>query len=209
MKYLLLAAALSASTMVQSADLGTWGDLYPIHEQDMLTTIDNRLKAMEDSGELAQQQEAFKERVIKNSLRPVPVSGLKLATEDTTHYIDPSFVVDSDLADHEGRVFAHKGDRHNPLDVVPFVQTLYFIDADDERQIAWMKQQKPSTAIYKVILVKGDIKESTNALAMRIYFDQQGVMSRKFQLTAVPARITASEDGKRLRVDTFSLEAKP
>ncbi|MBS0057623.1 hypothetical protein KEM40_19600 [Yersinia sp. Marseille-Q3913] len=63
MKHLLLVAALSTSTMIQAADLGTWGDLYPIHEQDMLTTIDNRLKAMEASGELAQEQEAFKERV--------------------------------------------------------------------------------------------------------------------------------------------------
>jgi conjugal transfer pilus assembly protein TraW len=209
MKHLLLAVALSASTLAHAVDLGTWGDLYPIHEQDMLTTIDNRLKAMEASGELAQEQEAFKDRVIKNSLRPAPVSGLKLTAEDTTHYIDPSFVVADDLVDHKGRVFAHKGERHNPLDVVPFVQTLYFIDADDERQIAWMKQQKPSTAIYKVILVKGDIKESTDALGMRIYFDQQGVMSRKFQLIAVPARVTAAEDGKRLRVDSFSLERKP
>ena len=59
------------------ADLGTWGDLYPITEPNMLTTIHDRLNAMQESGELAEQQEAFKERVIKNSLRPAPVTGLQ------------------------------------------------------------------------------------------------------------------------------------
>ncbi|MGR2462582.1 type-F conjugative transfer system protein TraW, partial [Salmonella enterica] len=116
----------------------------------MLTTIHDRLQAMQESGELAEQQEAFKQRVIKNSLRPAPVRGLKLATQNSTHFIDPTFVVGQDLADHEGRVFARKGDKVNPLDSVPFLQTLFFIDADDDRQIAWMRNQRPATPIYKV-----------------------------------------------------------
>ena len=189
-----------------AADLGTWGDLYPITEPDMLTTIRERLGAMQESGELARQQDAFKERVIKNSLRPAPVKGLKLASEDTTHFIDPSFVVSQDIADHQGRVFAHKGTRLNPLSAVPFLQTLYFIDGDDPRQVAWMRQQQPATPLYKVILVNGDIRKSTNALDTRIYFDQEGVLSRKFALTAVPAKVTAASDGLRLQVDTYTLE---
>ena len=100
------------------ADLGTWGDLYPITEPNMLTTIHDRLNAMQESGELAEQQEAFKERVIKNSLRPAPVTGLKLASEDSTHFVDPTFVVGQDIADHQGRVFARKGDKVNPLDAL-------------------------------------------------------------------------------------------
>lgn len=202
-------AAWLLTAPVQAADLGTWGDLYPITEPDMLVTIRERLGAMQESGELAAQQEAFKARVIENSLRPAPVAGLTLAPQDSTHFVDPSVVVSQDLADHQGRVFARKGERLNPLDVAPFVQTLYFIDGDDPRQLAWMRAQRPATLIHKVILVNGDIRKSTEQLDTRIYFDQGGVMSQKFALTAVPARVSAAPDGQRLQVDTVALEVTP
>lgn len=190
---------------VIAKDLGTWGELYPIAEQDMLTTINTRLQAMKDSGELDMQQEAYKKQVIEKSLRPDPVTGLTLARENRTHYINPSMTVAEDLADHQGRVFAHKGDVVNPLDTVPFNQTLYFIDGDNPDHRAWVKRQKPDTVVYRVILVNGDIREATKALGERIFFDQKGTMSRRFELTAVPARVTLGEDRRSLRVDTFAL----
>ncbi|WP_263071036.1 hypothetical protein [Enterobacter huaxiensis] len=72
MKRLILLTLLLSSCAV-AKDLGTWGELYPVAEQDMLTTINTRLQAMKDSGELDMQQEAFKKRVIEKSLRPEPV----------------------------------------------------------------------------------------------------------------------------------------
>lgn len=209
MRVACLYIALALGGQAHAANLGTWGDLYPITEPDMLTTIHDRLQAMQESGELAEQQEAFKQRVIKNSLRPAPVRGLKLATQNSTHFIDPTFVVGQDLADHEGRVFARKGDKVNPLDSVPFLQTLFFIDADDDRQIAWMRNQRPATPIYKIILVNGDIRKATEQLDTRIYFDQEGVLSQKFALTAVPAAVHAAPNGKRLQIDTYALEQTP
>ncbi|EFI5800644.1 TPA: type-F conjugative transfer system protein TraW [Escherichia coli] len=192
--------------MVQAKNLGTWGEMYPIAEQDMLTTIQTRLKAMEASGELAREQEAFRQRVIENTLRPRPVEGLTLAQENTTHYIDPSFTVSEELKDHRGQIFARKGQVINPLDTVPFTETLYFIDGDNPQQLAWMKQQKPPTLQYRVILVNGDIRETTRALDTRIYFDQDGTLSRKFKLKTIPARVTLAEDRRRLRVDSFALD---
>ncbi|HDV8339568.1 TPA: type-F conjugative transfer system protein TraW [Enterobacter hormaechei] len=200
-----LLVLLLISGVAQAKNLGTWGEMYPIAEQDMLTTIQTRLKAMEASGEMAREQEAFKQRVIENTLRPRPVEGLTLAQENTTHYIDPSLTVSEDLKDHQGRVFARKGQVINPLDTVPFTDTLYFIDADNPQQLSWMKAQKPGTLTYRVILVNGDIREATKALDTRIYFDQDGTLSRKFELKSIPARVTLSEDRRRLRVDTFAL----
>lgn len=95
----------------------------------------------------------------------------------------------------------------NPLDTVPFTDTLYFIDADNPQQLAWMKAQKPGTLTYRVILVNGDVREATNALNTGIYFDQDGSLCRKFKLKAIPARVTLAEDRRRLRVDTFALDA--
>lgn len=41
----------------------------------------------------------------------------------------------------------------------------------------------------KIILVNGDIRKATEQLDTRIYFDQEGVLSQKFALTAVPAAV--------------------
>ncbi len=48
-----LLTLLLISGVAQAKNLGTWGEMYPIAEQDMLTTIQTRLKAMEASGEMA------------------------------------------------------------------------------------------------------------------------------------------------------------
>lgn len=187
-------------------ELGVWGDLYPIQEQDMLAMIQQRLEAMARDGSLAREQDNITQRVQAHIIRPPAVPGLRRVEKDATHYIDPTFTLDADIADHSGVVFAHKGDQVNPLTHVPFRETLYFIDADDQRQIAWMKQQNPDTLSRKIILVNGNIRSTGMALDSRVYFDQYGTLSRKFQLYAVPARVTMAGDGQRLRVDTFALK---
>ena len=206
MKRACLMLLLCGLSGAHAADLGTWGTLYPIAEPDLIGTIKSRLGDMEKSGELAQKQEDFKQRVIENSLRPAPVRGLAIAQENTTRLYDPSFVVSQDISDHQGTVFAKEGQHVNPLDSVPFMQTLYFIDADDKRQLAWFKSQKSTTLGVKVILVNGDIAQATKALGTRIYFDQDGVLTKKFSLTAVPARVIAAPDGEHLQIDTFAVE---
>lgn len=35
---------------VTAADLGTWGDLWPVAEPDMLTVIESRLQTLAQSG---------------------------------------------------------------------------------------------------------------------------------------------------------------
>lgn len=100
-------------------------------------------------------------------------------------------------------LFARKGEVVNPLKTVPFVQTLYFINGDDADQLAWMKRQVPETLMSKIILVRGSIPDTSAALDSRIYFDQNGVLSKRFGLTAVPARITPAPSGERLNIETF------
>lgn len=174
----------------------------------MLMFIQQRLKSMEADGSLVREQKAAQERVKARILRPPPVTGLRPTDKNETHYIDPTFIVDKDIADGKGIVFAYKGAKINPLEHVPFRETLYFIDGDDERQLYWMKQQKPDTVISKIVLVNGNIKTSGEGLDAQVYFDQNGTLSRKFQLTAVPARVTVAADGKRLRIDTFAMEGE-
>ncbi|RZM74387.1 conjugal transfer protein TraW, partial [Klebsiella pneumoniae] len=47
------------------------------------------------------------------------------------------------------------------------------------------------------------IPDTSAALDSRIYFDQNGVLSKRFGLTAVPARITPAPSGERLNIEVF------
>ncbi len=167
----------------------------------MLQLITQRLQSLQSSGQWDQTMDAFKQRVIENSQRPAPVEGIKRAEKYEQRWFDPSIRLTEDLKDNEGRVFARKGDVVNPLKTVPFVQTLYFINGDDADQLAWMKRQVPETLMSKIILVRGSIPDTSAALDSRIYFDQNGVLSKRFGLTAVPARITPAPSGERLNIE--------
>lgn len=189
---------------VYAKDFGTWGDIYPVKEKSFSALIKERLQGLEESGKLAELQENFKARVIENTLRPRPVDGLLTDDKEHIQWYDPTFIVGADVADHQGKVFAHKGDRINPLDTLNVDQTLYFLDADDKRQIAWMKGQKPATTRYKVILTNGNIKEASEALDTRIYFDQDGALTRQLGITYVPA--TVVQEGKRLKIVSAAMK---
>ncbi|QZY82934.1 type-F conjugative transfer system protein TraW (plasmid) [Klebsiella sp. CTHL.F3a] len=205
LKGCLLASCL-LSPLTQAADLGTWGDLWPVREQDMLQLITQRLQTLQTTGKWDQTMDEFKQRVIENSQRPVPVEGIKRAEKYEQRWFDPSIRLTEDLKDNEGRVFARKGEVVNPLKTVPFVQTLYFINGDDADQVAWMKRQVPETLMSKIILVRGSVPETSAALDSRIYFDQNGVLSQRFGLTTVPARITPAPSGERLNIETFPVK---
>lgn len=201
-----LVAGWLLASAAQAVDFGTTGDLWPVAEQDMLTFIEQRMRGVVESGAWDKEMDAFKGRVVANSQRPVPVDGVMAATRYEERFFDPSVQLSDDLKDDKGRVFARAGQIFNPLRVVPFAQTLYFIDGDDPRQMAWMKAQQPDTLQYKIILVKGDIPTVSRALDERIYFDQGGALSRKLGLKAIPARITAAPGGLRLRIESFPPE---
>ena len=191
------------SPLSQAKDLGTWGDTWPVAEQSFLALIQTRLATMMNDGTLSALQHQFAQRVEAHALRPVPVAGLKADSREHVSWYDPTFIAEQDIADTQNHIFVHHGDRINPLDTVSLNLTLYFIDSDDKRQIAWMKAQKPPTPNYKIILVNGNVREASDSLASRVYFDQQGVISRRLQLTYIPARVV--QDGRRLKITSAAL----
>ena len=51
----------------------------------------------------------------------------------------------------------------------------------------------------KPILVGGSYMDLMRSWKLRLYYDQEGVLVRKFGITAVPAIV--SQEGQRLRID--------
>ncbi len=190
-------AVISAGAIAK--DLGTWGNAFEPTEQDILVFIQKRLSSMEQSGEMDRLKNEAIERVKRNAVRPPPVEGLSPATQYRSFSYDPTFTVNETITDMKGNIIASKGDRVNPLARVPYNQTLFFIDGDNRDEMSWMKQQLASTGDFKIILVKGNIKEISDALNERIYFDQAGVLTTKFGFEHTPVRI--SRDGNVLKVE--------
>ncbi|KGT94762.1 hypothetical protein NG99_07180 [Erwinia typographi] len=206
MKTMLTALLLAAALPATAANLGTYGDTWGIAEHDLIGVMKNNLQQhfAGQSPEAVQQE--MQKRAEEDALRPPPVEGLVTAKETHTRLFDPTFTVTKDLADQNGTVFARKGQQVNPFDIIPvFDETLYFIDGDDERQIAWMKAQQTTTAVRKVILVNGNVRDSAGALGEQMFFDQTGTLVRKFGIKQIPARVTQAPGKKLFSITEYGL----
>ena len=104
----------------------------------------------------------------------------------------------------QGNIIARRGDRVNPFDKVPYNQTLFFIDGDNRDQVAWLKPQLDNAGNFKIILVNGNIKEASDALDERIYFDQAGVLTTKFGFEHTPVRVT--RDDQVLKIEEIPVK---
>ncbi|CAO94961.1 type-F conjugative transfer system protein TraW [Erwinia tasmaniensis] len=196
LKILILLTTVSISVMAK--DMGTFGQLFPIDEPDMMDLINGRLKHMDENGEMARIHEKAEKDVKAHAVRPPPVSGVSEARQDKTWLFDPSFVADRDITDGRGHYITHKGDRKNPLDFIPFKSTLYFINGDNPAELQWVKNKIKYSINFKIILVKGSVPETSEKLDEQIFFDQYGVMVTRFGITHTPAEVF--QEGDMLRV---------
>jgi conjugal transfer pilus assembly protein TraW len=174
-------------------DLGTYGETFPITEKNFLDVIKAKLQKMFESGKLADHQKVIAKQAKEQLNRPNPVKGISKTTKPRSFIHDPSITVPYDLKDHKGRVFHVKGTKVNPLDTHEFKYPFLFVDGDDAEQVAWaIHQYQAANAAHKpkIILIQGTPIELSKKLNLPIYFDQSGVLVKKFGLTQIPARVS-------------------
>ena len=122
-------------------------------------------------------------------------------TNPRVFYYDPTITLPQDLKDHEGRVFARKGDTANPLQITPLTKLMLFIDGEDGRQVKWALHQSLKS---KIILVKGSPLKLEETHGYRFYFDQLGLLTKKLGITQVPAKV--SQEGHQLKIEEVQIE---
>ncbi|HAU0311412.1 TPA: type-F conjugative transfer system protein TraW [Legionella pneumophila] len=169
------------------SQLGNYGAVFPIIEQDIRQVIFNKLHSLERSGELKEHQKRIISRVEAHVRRPNPVE-LSTTNAPKVYEIDPSMVVNQNLYTHDGKLIAQAGTKLNPFERINFSKTLFFFNADDPKQIAWVKNHYQQYEQVKFILTDGDVKEASKILGA-IYFDLEGRLSNYFHLQHVPAVI--------------------
>ncbi len=189
---------------VRAMDLGIIGPTYEISEPHLLQMIEQRLRAKERSGELGRLEAEARKRGIATVKNPPPVTGLRPTDTVRTFYFDPSFTLDRNLLGPQGELLFAAGTRKNPLEVVSLSRHLLFFDASDPRQVGRARQL---IALYqgrvKPILVGGSYLDLMQSWHVPVYYDQQGLLTRRLGITQVPALV--SQEGLRLRIDELAV----
>jgi conjugal transfer pilus assembly protein TraW len=204
LKILFLVWLTLCGNTLQAKNLGVYGTVYDIQEQDALEWIRNKLNQLEGSGELAKQQSLLKEKARAKILRPKPVSGLKKTDKPRTFTHDLTLVVPEDIIDAEGKVIYAKGTRINPLEVMSSQKTLLFFDGDDPDQVNWaLNEHSQRGDLAKLVLVNGPVIELMQKNEVRFYFDQAGRLVKHFQIEQIPAMV--EQKGKQLVVTEIQL----
>src|SRR5690606_7294676 len=113
---LIIAFILSVITLeaVYANNVGVYGQVYPIIENDFLDFIYQRLYELEKNGELAHNQHRFLENVKTHTLTPTPVSGLTTTVKPRIFYYDPTLILRQDITDQNRKILLKKGMRVNP-----------------------------------------------------------------------------------------------
>ena len=188
LRKIILLALLTLSFEVKAKDFGMRGKVFEIAERNMLEMIRAKLAFMKDSGEIDAKNQEMKDRLLSYLNRPKEVDWIRDAELEREYYYDPSYKLEKDLSDHEGNVFAKKGKVINPLEYMPLTGKLLFINGDNEKQVAWAVNKAKEEKI-KIILIRGNLLDLMRSKKIRMYFDQGGVLSKKFGIEAAPAII--------------------
>lgn len=169
-------------------DLGTFGEVFEILEEDIIDVIHRKLSVMQRNGALEKEQQEIKKRISRSVRNPTAVEGIIHTVEERKYEYDPSIEVKKDILGLYGKIIHPAGTRLNPLDYVPLPCELLFIDGKDNIQILWaIDQLKKSSG--KIILTSGSPIDLEMEYNIPFYFDQSGVYARKFGIQQVPARL--------------------
>ena len=178
-----------ASAETQAKDLGVHGDLFPITEPDILMVIRARLATFGKAGEIDRLNREFRERAVASIKRPTAIQNIQHTREPRQWFFDPTITVTEDITDNEGRLIHAAGTRVNPLEIMGLSQKILFIDGDDIEQVNWALSERTAAGRAKIILVKGAPLDLMETHKVPFYFDQRGLLTSRFQIAHVPARL--------------------
>lgn len=185
-------------------DLGVIGPTYKITEKDLIDVIKDKLQSMKKNGQLDKLQDDYKKEVLNSVERPRAVAGITKTIVDRTHYVDPTWKLEQNVVDANGKILYAAGTRINPFDYDKMTKSFLFFDESDEQQVIFARRYIAESAIpVKPVLVSGQPMKLMREWKRPVYFDQGGTLTRRFSITHVPAIVT--QEGRKFRVD----EIKP
>jgi conjugal transfer pilus assembly protein TraW len=171
---------------ILAENLGVFGETFRIDEPDFIDQIQAKLTELQKSGKLETAQNEIQKKIVSTLKHPAPVNGIIHTETPRKFKFDPTIKVTVDLKDHNGKIFAKKGEQFNPLDHIQMTKVILFFDGTEESHIKWaLSKQKERTSC--IILVKGSPLELQKRFGQSVYFDQYGILVSKLGIKQVPA----------------------
>jgi conjugal transfer pilus assembly protein TraW len=186
-----LAGLLLFSNAASAKNIGQYGQVFQVDEEDIRQIIMKRLESMQQSDSLLHVQHEIEQRIAAHTIRPKPLT-LTTTSKPKTFRIDPTVTISHDIWTPDGLLIAKGGLRINPFERIHYLKTLFFFNADDTRQVAWVKKHYADFNHVKFILTGGDVRVAAELFG-RIYFDVNGLISTKLHIKHVPSIV--NQDG--------------
>jgi len=177
-------------------DYGVRGHVFPIGEEDLREYILKRIEALtqQERDRICQEIQSHYQKIF---LHPMRVRGIRRAAAHAVHYFDPTVVAKEEVRDASRSIVIEKGASYNPLHHFSLPQEIVFFDGEDATQLQWARENHPNV-IW--ILIAGSPIELETQEGRAIYFDQNGLLTKKLNIEAVPALI--SQEGSRLKIES-------
>jgi conjugal transfer pilus assembly protein TraW len=171
------------------------GKTYEIIEPSALEWIASRLNILEQNGEIEKQQAVLQQKALALMERPQKVAGLQKTKTARRFEHDLTVTVLHDIRDQDGNMIHAAGKRINPLTYFMTRRSLLFLDGEDSKQVAWALQEKKERKDFaKLVLVNGSVSKLSDVNRVRVYFDQAGILVKKFGIQQVPAIVEQQGD---------------
>lgn len=176
---------------VEPIDLGTFGPVFSVEEENMIVALKRKLMVLEEAGQLDALKEQWKQKIKENFKRPKSVEGIINTIEARSFHHDPTLIIEHDIQTPKGDYLARKGDKLNPLLVMKPEKGFLFINGDVEEQIDFVKQYLEN---YDVVLVDGSPLEVEQQLKVPVFFDQGGYLTTHYGIKQVPAFLSVDHN---------------
>ena len=202
--------------VASARDFGKYGVTSEIKEEGFLAMITRKLKSVDMTSVQKNMQQLAEGRVNE----PTPVRGITKTKIARSFTFDPTYTLQEDIHLPCGKLLHKAGTKVNPLDHMELARKMIFIDARDEAQAKWLKNQielrrkefaakekdrdqkvegKDEKEELVIILVAGRPFELQESLDKVVYFDQNGELTSRVGIKQVPAIVT--QENKLLRIE--------
>ncbi len=182
-------------------NLGTFGQTYPIAEQDALQEIKERVARLDPKKLLNRK---MMKKALQNYQPDMPF--LPRAHKDATRLVDMTYTLPFDIPDGKGGILYPKGYTFNPLEYVNYEKTLVVINGDDPDQVLWFSGSNYSENIKTMLLLTGGSYYELGKKLDRPVFYSNADIIRRFQLEAVPSIV--HQKGSYMEVKEVAISNK-
>lgn len=173
----------------QTGDLGKWGQVHLIEEQDLKEHLLEKIKAVDWEQQFQNAREGFWDRQ--------KWIALPTTEKSTTRTIDPTYVVSQDIRDKDGEILVPAGTTYNPLHHSPFTTKLIIFNPDRpaELDIAIAEGKKHTRVKYLVNELPGErsfrsFHRLQNQVGAKVFLLSEAIATR-FEIRATPSLVEA------------------